>query len=418
MSLNVPENADTLDVARIKKDFPILQSSETRPLVYLDSAASSQRPSVVLDAMNNYYETTHANVHRGVYHIAEVATQMYEDARLSLGRFIGAPKPHREIVFTKNATEGLNLLAYSLGRHLLGEGDVVLLTQMEHHANLVPWMIMKDLLGFEIRYIGFDDSGRLILDDLDEQLKGVKIVGVTLMSNVLGTITPIREIVQAAHSAGAYVIADGAQYVPHISTDVKELGVDALALTGHKMLGPTGIGAIWAKEELLEMMPPFLGGGDMISDVRLDGFVPNELPYKFEAGTPPIAEAIGLAAAIDYLQVLGMPAIREHEIALTDYAMKALADRFGEGITIYGPNEANSRGGVLSFRFKDIHPHDISQLLDQANVCVRAGHHCAKTVMQRLGVAATARASLYLYNDEGDVDALVAALAATESFFS
>jgi len=406
-----------LDVSVIKKDFPILDRQvHGRRLVFLDSAASAQKPQVVLDAMQHYYETTHANVHRGVYTMAEEATALYEGAREKVARFISA-RSSREVLFSKNATESINLVAHAWGRANLVAGDVVLLTEIEHHANLVPWLILKDALGLELRYIPLGDDGLLDLGDLDRLLAGVKLVGVTALSNVLGTIPPVRRIADAAHAAGAVVVVDGSQYVPHLATDVEALGADFLAFTGHKMVGPTGIGVLWGREALLAAMPPFLGGGDMIRDVRLDGFVVNDLPWKFEAGTPPIAEAVGLGAAVDYLEGLGMEAIRAHEIALTGYALRTLKDRLGDDITIYGPADPENRGGVISFSYKDIHPHDISQVLDSQGVCVRAGHHCAKPLMRRLGVGATARASFYMYNDETDVDALADALSATSDLF-
>ena len=406
-----------LDVARLKKDFPILDCHvHGKRLVYLDSASSSQKPVQVLEAMDHYYETTHANVHRGVYAIAEEATRLFEEARHKTARFVGA-SANREIVFAKNVTEVINLVAQSWGRRNLGPGDAVLLTEMEHHANIVPWQMLAQEKGFELRYLGIDDQGELILDDLERQLDGVKLVGVTCMSNVLGTINPVRQIADAAHAAGALVLADGAQWAPHLPTDVKALGCDFFGFTGHKALGPTGIGALWARAELLEAMPPFLGGGEMIRDVRLDGFEPTEIPWKFEAGTPPIAEAIGLGAAIDYLGGLRLDAVRAHEKSLTAYALGALKERHGDGITIYGPSEPDKRGGVISFSYKGIHPHDISQVLDQAGVCVRAGHHCAKPLMRRLGVNATARASVYVYNDESDIDALASALSLADDLF-
>ncbi|MBW3668576.1 MAG: SufS family cysteine desulfurase, partial [Actinobacteria bacterium] len=366
-----------IDTELVKKDFPILDREvHGKRVVYLDSAASSQKPSSVIDAMRQYYETTHANVHRGVYTMAEEATQLYEGTRRKIARFIGATE-EREIVFTKNATEAINLVSHSWGRTNLRAGDAVLLSEIEHHANLVPWLMLKAELGIELRYLPMADDGNLDLTDLDRLVDGVKLVSITGLSNVLGTIPPVRRIADAAHAVGALVCVDGSQYVPHMRTEVHELGADFFAFTGHKMLGPTGIGVLWARTELLEAMPPFLGGGDMIRDVRLDGFVPNDIPWKFEAGTPPIAEVIGLGAAIDYLSALGMEAVREHEIELTAYAMRSLKGRYGDDITIYGPSEPAGRGGVLSFAFRGIHPHDISQVLDQHAVCVRAGHHCA-----------------------------------------
>jgi cysteine desulfurase/selenocysteine lyase len=331
--------------------------------------------------------------------------------------FIGAGEAE-EIVFTKNVTEAINLVAYTWGRQHLQTGDAVLLTEVEHHANLVPWLMLKEERGIELRYLPVGDDGLLDLSELDRLVDGVKLVSVTAMSNVLGTLTPVRRLADAAHAAGARVLVDAAQFVPHLPTDVRDLDVDFLGFTGHKMLGPTGIGVLWARRELLESMPAFLGGGEMIRDVRLDGWTPNQVPWKFEAGTPPIAEAVGLHAAIDYLDGLGMEAVREHEVSLTGYALRTLTERFGDDLTIYGPSEPAQRGGVVSFTFKDIHPHDISQVLDERAVCVRAGHHCAKPLMRRLGVGATARASFYVYNDEADVDALADALESASEFFA
>src|SRR6516164_9017209 len=334
-----------LDVATIKKDYPILdQQVHGRRLVYLDSASSSQKPAAVIDAMSRYYETTHANVHRGVYAIAEEATRLFEAGRAALARFIGAPTG--EVVFTKNVTEAINLVAYSWGRANLGAGDVVVLTEMEHHANLVPWLALKAERGIALRYLSLTGDGKLDLSHLDATLDGAKLLGVSAMSNVLGTINPVRELADAAHAAGALILVDGAQQAPHLPTDVKALGADFFGCTGHKMLGPTGIGALWARRELLESMPPFLGGGEMIRDVRLDGFTTNDVPWKFEAGTPPIAEAVGLSAAVEYLNGLGMQAVREHERSLTEYALDALADRFGDALRIYGPTDTAVRGGA------------------------------------------------------------------------
>jgi len=407
-----------LDVATLKKDFPLLaREVNGHPIIYLDSAASAQRPVQVLDAMREYDETTHANVHRGVYAIAEEATRRFEAARVAVGRFIGAPDPAREIVFAKNATEGLNLVAHTWGRANLQAGDTIVLTEMEHHANIVPWHMLASERGLTIRWIPVDDDGSLVLDDLAALVDGAKLVAVTCMSNVLGTLNPISHIAEVAHSAGAVVVADGAQSVPHLPTDVSALGVDFLAFSAHKMVGPTGIGVLWGRGELLSELPPFLGGGEMILDVRKDGFTPNDIPWRFEAGTPPITEAIGLGAAVSYLSAIGMEPIREHEKALTAYALATLHDRFGSDLRIFGPSDPAARGGVLSFAFRDLHPHDISQILDQYGVCVRAGHHCAKPLMRRLGVTATARASFALYNDESDVDALADALAEAGAFF-
>ena len=409
--------AGGLDPGVVKKDFPALEREvHGRRLVYLDSAASAQKPRAVLDAMDRYYATTHANVHRSVYATAEEATALYEGARAKLARFVGASS-EREVVFTKNATEAINLVAQSWGRANLSAGDAVVLTEMEHHANLVPWLMLKDALGLELRYLGVTDDGLLDLAGLDRTLAGAKLVSLTALSNVLGTVPPVRAVADAAHAAGAVVVADGAQFVAGFPTDVSALGCDFLAFTGHKMLGPTGIGVLWGREALLSAMPPFLGGGDMISDVRLDGFTPNELPWRFEAGTPPIAEAVGLGAAADYLESLGMEAVRAHEAELTAYALAALADAFGDELTVHGPPGASARGPVVSFALGDAHPHDVAQVLDQEGVAVRAGHHCAKPLLRCLGVGATARASFSVYNDAADVDALVAALAGVRGMF-
>jgi cysteine desulfurase/selenocysteine lyase len=411
------DRSHSLDVLALRKDFPILeQQVHGHKLVYLDSASSSQKPRPVLDAMEHVYETTYANVHRGVYTIGAETTRLYEEARAKVAAFVNAPSPNG-IVFTKNVTEAMNLVAYSWGRANLHEGDAILLTEIEHHANLVPWLILKEERGIELRFLPMGDDYLLDLSDLDRLVDGVKLVSVTAMSNVLGTLTPLRLLADAAHAAGALFMVDGAQHVPHLPTDVAAIDCDFLGFTGHKMLGPTGIGVLCAREELLEAMPAFLGGGEMIRDVRLDGWTPNDVPWKFEAGTMPIVEAIGLGAAIDYLTGLGMDAVREHEVSLTAYALRTLTERLGDDLTIYGPSEPAQRGGVLSFSLGDIHPHDISQVLDEHAVCVRAGHHCAKPLMRRLGVGATARASLYVYNDEADVDALADALTATADFF-
>ena len=409
-----------VDVATLRKDFPLLaREVNGHPITYLDSAASAQRPVQVLDAMREYDETTHANVHRGVYAIAEEATRRFEAARRSVGHFIGAPDAAREVVFTKNATEGLNLVAHTWGRTHLHDGDIIVLTEMEHHANIVPWHMLASERGLTIRWIPVDDDGGLVLDHLETLVDGAKLVGVTCMSNVLGTLNPVAEIAAVAHAAGAVVVADGAQSVPHLPTDVAALGVDFLAFSAHKMLGPTGIGVLWGRDELLSELPPFLGGGEMILDVRKEGFTPNDIPWRFEAGTPPITEAIGLGAAVDYLTARGhgrRPAARDLADHLRhDHAARALRRRH---LVIFGPPDPTARGGVLSFAFGDLHPHDISQILDQYGVCVRAGHHCAKPLMRRLGVNATARASFALYNDESDVDALADALAAAGAFFA
>ena len=406
-----------LDVARVKKDFPILDRQPgSHRLVFLDSAASSQKPRAVLDAMDHYYATTHANVHRGVYGIAEEATAAYESVRGRVARFIGA-RTSREIIFTGNATQAINLVAQSYGRRCLAPGQAVLLTGMEHHANLVPWLMLREERGVELRFLDIDDEGRLVLDDLDRRLDGVGLVAVTAMSNVLGTLNPVRTLADAAHAVGAVVLVDGAQSVPHAVTDVGAMGCDFLAFSAHKMCGPTGIGVLWGREDLLEAMPAFLGGGEMIRDVRLDGWTPNDIPWKFEPGTPPIAEAVGFGAALDYLSELDMTAIRAHETELTAHALSVLAERHGDALHVFGPSDPAERGGVVSFTYADIHPHDLAQVLDSVGVCVRAGHHCAKPLMRRLGVGSTARASFYLYNDEADVEALSDGLVAAAQMF-
>ncbi len=403
--------------ADLKSRFPLLQREvHGSPIVYLDSASSSQKPQCVLDAMDTYYRTINANVHRGAYEIAAAATDAMERARNLVAEFVSA-RSVSEIVFTKNATEALNLVARSWGGANLGPGDAVVVTEMEHHANIVPWQILAAEKGFEIRWISLTDDGQLDLSDLDRLLDGAKLVAFTAMSNVLGTLNPVRRIADAAHAAGALVAVDASQHVPHLPTSVVEMGADFVAFTGHKMCGPTGIGVLWARAELLDAMPPFLGGGEMILDVRKDGFTANEIPHKFEAGTPPIAEIVGLGAAVEFLMDLGMDNVREHEVALTAYALRTLTDRYGDDITIHGPAEPASRGGVLSIAYRDVHPHDISQVLDQRGVCVRAGHHCAKPLMRELGVGATARASLYVYNDESDIDTLADALAEAGELF-
>ncbi len=406
-----------IDVSSIKADFPIFDRQiNGKPIVYLDSGATSQKPNAVLDAMDNYYRNHSASVNRGAYTLAAEANDLVDEARQLVADFIGAPNTH-EVIFTKNATEAANLFAHSWGRSNLSQGDVVVITEMEHHANIVPWHMLVESNGIELRWIPITDSGELDLSELDVLLDGAKLVSVTAMSNVLGTMNPIRRIADAAHAAGAIMMTDGSQYVPHVPTNVTEMGVDAMIFTGHKMLGPTGVGVFWGTTELLEAMPPFLGGGDMIMQVTKEGFTTNALPHKFEAGTPMVAEIIGLGAAIKYLNNIGMEQVREHEVALTAYALRSLNERFGDDITIHGPSEPASRGGALSMAYKEVHPHDLSQVLDQANVCVRAGHHCAKPLMQVMGVNSTARASLYIYNDEADIDALADALESADDIF-
>ena len=408
----------SFDVSVVKKDFPLLSREENgEPLIYLDSAATSQKPQKVLDVIDSYYREINANVHRGAYRLAEQATTAMEEAREKVSSFIKSDRSE-EIIFTKNATESMNLVARSWGESNLNEGDVVLVSSLEHHANIVPWHQLAESCGIEVRWIPLTESGLFDLTDLDRLLDGVKLVAVSGASNVLGTVPPVRMLADAAHNVGALCLVDASQYVPHRPTDLAELGCDFLAFTGHKMCGPTGIGVLWGRSELLESMPAFLGGGEMILDVTKEGFTTNTIPWKFEAGTPPIAEIVGLGAAVDYLESLGMENVLDHEKTLTSYALQTLSDRFGNDLVIHGPTDVSVRGGVLSMCYQDVHPHDVSQVLDSHGVCVRAGHHCAKPLMKLLDVNATVRASLYLYNDESDVDALADALEATGQFFS
>jgi cysteine desulfurase / selenocysteine lyase len=406
-----------LDVTAIKRQFPLLQRElNGAPLVYLDSANTSQKPQVVIDAMTTFMEHSYAPINRSAYQLAAEATDAFEGARTKVRKFINARRDH-EVVFTKNATESLNLVAYSWGRAHLRAGDVVVLTQMEHHANIVPWHMLVQEKGIELRWVPLTAEGELDLTTLPQLLDGAKAFSFTAMSNVLGTITPVEQLCRAAHDAGAIAIVDGCQYVPHNVTDVQAWGADLLAFSSHKLCGPSGIGVLWGREALLDEMPPFLGGGNMIADVRFDGFTTAELPAKFEAGTPPITEAVGLGAAIDFLSGLGMANIRQHEIDVAQYAISTLTERFGDDITLHGSRNVEVRGATFSFAFRDIHPHDLSQVLDQRNVCVRAGHHCAKPLMRLLGVNATARASFYLYNDTDDVDVLADALDGATDIF-
>jgi len=408
----------SIDLAAIRSEFPLLKRQiNGKRLVYVDSAATSQKPQSVLDAMDNYYTTQNANVHRGVYTLAEEATSAFESARERTAKFIGAQDPH-ELVFTRNATESINLVARTWGYQNLRDGDVVVLTEMEHHANIVPWQMLSAERGIVIRWIPITPDYHLDLSDIDALLDGASLLAVTSMSNVLGTVNDIEKLVAAARSAGAKVLVDACQSIPHDPVDVVAWGADFVAFSGHKMMGPTGIGALWARRELLEEMPPFLGGGEMIRDVRKDGFTTNDVPWKFEAGTPAIAEAIGLGAAVDWLSAVGMENIAEHERALTAYALEKLSSAFGDEITIYGPPTAEGRGSAVSFLFDEIHAHDISQVLDEDGVCVRAGHHCAKPLMRVLGVPATSRASFAIYNTFEDVDALVEALHKAKTFFA
>jgi cysteine desulfurase / selenocysteine lyase len=393
----------------IRNDFPILSRSvHGKPLVYLDSGASSQKPRAVIDAMNVYYETYHANVHRGVYEISEEATAAMEKARVKVARFLNA-RQGKQIIFTRNTSEGINLVAYSWGNTNIKAGDLIILTEMEHHSNLVPWQLLAQRTGARLEFVPVSDDGLLRLDIYEQLLQQQpKLVAFTHMSNVLGTINPAQAMIAQAHAVGATVLLDAAQSVPHMPVDVQALDVDFLCFSGHKMLGPTGIGILYGKRDLLEAMPPFMGGGDMIRTVSLRQSTWNDLPWKFEAGTPAIAEAIGLGAAVDYLNALGMQNVVRHEQEVTGYAMQQLQEI--PGLTIYGP-PAELRGGVISFTLGDIHPHDLASILDQeVGVAVRAGHHCAQPLMERFGLAATARASFYVYTSKEDIDILVQGL--------
>lgn len=402
-------------VAAIRDDFPILQRQvHGVPLIYLDNTASTQKPVQVLDAMDQYYRRLHANVHRGVHTLSEEATAAYENARLHVARFINAPNP-KQVIFTRNTTESLNLVAYSWGRANLKPGDEVLITEMEHHSNIVPWQLICEMTGATLRYVPITPGGELDEDALARELtERTKVFAFAAMSNVLGTINPVVELAARAHAVGAIVVVDGAQSVPTLATDVQAFDVDFLAFSGHKMLGPTGIGVLYGRRKLLEEMPPFMGGGDMIREVKMSGSRWNELPYKFEAGTPAIAETIGLGAAVDYLSSLGMDWVLEHERELTAYAWNRLQEV--EGLRILGP-EPSRRGGLLAFVLGDIHPHDIAAILDQDGIAVRAGHHCAQPIHDRYGLPATTRASFYVYNTEEEVDRLVLALYKAKALF-
>lgn len=398
-----------LDVDRVREDFPILgiEVYPGIPLVYLDSAASSQKPLPVLRAMEDYYREQNANVHRGVHRLSEVATIAYEAARIKVATFINAADP-AEIIFVGNATEGFNLVAYSWGRANIVPGDEILLTEMEHHANIVPWQMLAQEKDARIRYLPILADGTLDLSRLPEFLsERTRLFSFTAVSNVLGTINPVEELVAAAHAVGALAMVDGAQLAPHMQTNVQGLDCDFLAFSAHKMGGPTGIGVLYGKRSLLESMPPFLGGGDMIRRVTFDGFIPNDLPWKFEAGTPQIAEAIGLGAAIDYLNALGMEQVHAHEQLITSYALESLSEI--PGLALLGP-PGGQHGGLASFTIDGVHPHDIAEILDKDGIAIRAGHHCAMPLHQRLGINASARASFYVHTTTGEIDKLVASL--------
>jgi cysteine desulfurase/selenocysteine lyase len=405
------DDVTAFSAKQVRADTPLLHRViNDHPITYLDSASTSLQPRAVIEAVSRYYELHHANVHRAVYQTAEEATATYEGAREAIARFINAPGGSDEVVFTKNATESFNLLAKSWGAANLGAGDVVLVSEMEHHANIVPWFQLREKTGVEVRFIPTTDDYRLDLSRIDQLMEGVKLLSFTGMSNVLGTINPVKELAAMAHQRGALVAIDGAQSVAHSPTDVIDLDIDFLVFTGHKMLGPTGIGVFWTRAALLDDMPPFLGGGGMIADVRTDGYTPADGPTRFEAGTPPIAEAAGLSAAVRYLEGLAMADIKRHEHALTGDALTRIALEFEGRVRVIGPPDMTDRGGVISLDVEGVHPHDVAQVLDQFGVCVRPGHHCAKPLMRRFGLAATVRASYGPYSLSKDTDVLIESL--------
>ncbi len=405
-----------LNPSSIREDFPILQQLiHGKPLVYLDSAATSQKPESVINAFDTYYRTTNANIHRGIYQLAEQATEQYEDARKKAQKFINA-KSWREIVWTRNATEALNLVAYSYGRANIHAGDEIVISVLEHHSNIVPWQLLAHEKNATLKHIPVDDQGQLALDNLDTLItEKTKIVSVSMMSNVTGAITPLDKIISRAHHVGAVVVVDAAQGAPHLPIDVRALDVDFLAFSGHKMLGPF-VGVLYGKRALLEAMPPFLGGGDMIRRVELQHSTWNDLPHKFEAGTPAIAEAIALGAAINYLNALGMENVRAHEMELTQYALSKLQEV--PTLRVLGPTNIAQRGGLTAFELPGIHPHDIAAVLDRDAICIRAGHHCAQPLHDHYDLPATARASFYIYNTPEEIDALVGALQGVRKMFS
>ena len=406
-----------LDVNHIRKDFPILSRTiYGKPLVYLDNAATSQKPTSVIQSLVDYYESYNSNIHRGVHTLSMEATDRHEDARSKCTRFIGA-KEDKSLIMVRNTTEAINLVAQTWGKHNISAGDEILTTHMEHHSNLVPWQKLAEQNGASLQFIELDEDGMLNLSNIDDLItERTKLLALTHMSNVLGTINPVKELTAVAHKMGAKVLIDGAQSVPHMKVDVTDLDCDFFAFSGHKMLAPTGIGVLYVKPEILESMDPFLFGGDMVSQVWDDTATWNDLPWKFEAGTPNIADLIGLGTAIDYLESLGMDEVREHEMALTGYALEQF-DRLN-GIKVFGPKDLSKRGGVISFHSDDVHPHDMGTMLDREGIAIRTGHHCAMPLTRKLSVAATARASFYIYNTEEEVDKLTAAIRATLDYFA
>lgn len=407
-----------LSIENIRKDFPILKRKvrDNKPLVYLDNASTTQKPKQVIDALTNYYNNYNANIHRSVYSIAEEATEAYEKVRDKVAKFLNISK-REEIIFVRGTTEGINLVAYAWGRKHIKEGDIIVTTEYEHHSNIVPWQLLVKEKGAKLEYIEIDDNGELILDQLDKYLATgkVKLVVFSLMSNVLGTISDAEKIISKCHEAGVKTLVDAAQAVPHMSVDVTKLGCDFFAFSAHKMLGPTGIGVLWVRKSVLETMDPFHGGGDMIREVHKYETTWNDLPYKFEAGTPNIADVIGFGSAIDYLSQLGMETVRKHEMELTQYALDKMSQI--KGIVIYGPKDVSKRGGVISFNFHDVHPHDVATIVDREGIAIRSGHHCAQVLMEKLNVAATNRASFYIYNTKQDVDKLIQSLGKVSELF-
>ncbi|HSA98855.1 MAG TPA: cysteine desulfurase [Candidatus Nitrosotenuis sp.] len=400
-----------ISIEKIRQDFPILKRKvrNDKQLVYFDNAATAQKPIQVINAISDFYTNHNSNIHRAVHALAEEATEAYEMTRDKVAKFLNI-QDRQEIVFVRGTTEAINLVAYTWGRQNIREGDIIVTTEYEHHSNIVPWQLLTQEKGAKLEYIGVNDDGELILDQLDEYLATgrVKLVTISQMSNVLGTITDMQEVMKKCKKAGVRVLVDGAQSVPHMKVDIQQLGCDFFAFSAHKMLGPTGVGVLWAKKELLEQMAPFHGGGDMIREVHKYETTWNDLPYKFEAGTPNIADVIGFSAAIDYLNNLGMDYVRNHEIEITKYALEKMSAI--KGLVVYGTKDISKRGGVISFNFADIHPHDLATIIDEDGVAIRSGHHCAQVLMERLDVAATSRASFYIYNTKEEVDVLIKSL--------
>jgi cysteine desulfurase/selenocysteine lyase len=407
-----------LNVEKIRKDFPILKRKvmDGKPLTYLDNAATTQKPLAVINAIQDYYMNYNSNIHRAVHQLAEEATKAYEDTRVKIAKFINASSTD-EIIFTRNTTEAINLIAYSWGRANIKRGDKIVITEIEHHSNIVPWQILTQEKGAKLEYIGVDDDGYLKMQEYNKQLASdkVKLVSVSQMSNVLGTITPVNDIIKMAHEKDIPVLIDGAQSVPHMPVDVQKMDCDFMAFSAHKMLGPTGVGVLYVKRDILEKMPPFMGGGDMIKEVHKYDTRYNDLPYKFEGGTPNIADVIGFSAAIDYLSKIGMDRVREHEIDITRYALDEISRI--KGVTVYGPMNTKDRGGVVSFNIGDIHPHDLATIMNDHGVAIRSGHHCAQVLMERLDVSATSRASFYIYNTKEEVDIFIEALSDARRLF-